>query len=152
MRWNPLPAWMAAGALSITGCATTSGVPDTRTNEALDRYVRETSDTSVLGPDASFIGSPLPDVGLSGLFPAHGPDGCSVAVLDGGEDSFAVRMDALRRAKTSIRIQALVFKGDETGLRVAEVLKERRPPASTCASSSTRSPTRGCRPSGCTST
>ena len=37
-----------------------------------------------------------------------------------GEDSFAVRLDALKGARKSIRIQALVFKGDETGLRIAE--------------------------------
>ncbi|MFO1394047.1 MAG: phosphatidylserine/phosphatidylglycerophosphate/cardiolipin synthase family protein [Steroidobacteraceae bacterium] len=126
MRHAPFLALVLAGELLASGCATTSGAPDPRTNEDLDRFVRETSDTSVLGPDASFIGSPLPDVGLSGLFPVHGPDGCSVAVLDGGEDSFAVRMEALRNARTSIRIQALVFKGDETGLRVAQVLKEKK--------------------------
>jgi phosphatidylserine/phosphatidylglycerophosphate/cardiolipin synthase-like enzyme len=47
-------------------------------------------------------------------------------VLQGGEDSFAVRMEALRNAQTSIRIQALVFKGDESGLRIAEVLKQKK--------------------------
>ena len=89
-------------------------------------FVEETSATSVLSADAKFAGSPLPDVGLTGLFLPHGPDGCRVAVLQGGEDSFAVRMETLRSAQKSIRIQALVFKGDETGLRVAEVLKQKK--------------------------
>jgi phosphatidylserine/phosphatidylglycerophosphate/cardiolipin synthase-like enzyme len=44
-------------------------------------------------------------------------------MLQGGEDSFAVRMETLRAAKKSIPIQALVFKGDETGLRIADILK-----------------------------
>jgi phosphatidylserine/phosphatidylglycerophosphate/cardiolipin synthase-like enzyme len=35
-------------------------------------------------------------------------------------------MEALRNAQTSIRIQALVFKGDESGLRIAEVLKQKK--------------------------
>ena len=80
----------------------------------------------MLGPDSIFTGSPYPDVGLDGLFPVHEHDGCELAVLRGGEDSFAVRMEALRQAQTSIRIQALVFKGDESGLRIAEVLKQKK--------------------------
>jgi phosphatidylserine/phosphatidylglycerophosphate/cardiolipin synthase-like enzyme len=49
-----------------------------------------------------------------------------VAVLASGEGSFAARMEMLKRAKRSIRIHALVFKGDESGLRIAEVLKEKK--------------------------
>jgi len=80
----------------------------------------------VLGPDSQFTGSPYPDVGLGGLFPARMPNDCSVAVLEGGEDSFAIRMATLRNARQSIRIQALLFKGDESGLRIAELLKQKR--------------------------
>jgi putative cardiolipin synthase len=65
-------------------------------------------------------------VAASGLFPVRGPGECEVAVLQGGEDSFAVRLDALRQARRSIRIQALVFKGDESGLRVADILKQKK--------------------------
>lgn len=82
--------------------------------------------TSVFGPPGDFTGSPFEDVGLQGLFPVRPPEECEVAVLGSGEDSFAVRMDTLRKATTSIRIQALIFKGDETGLRIAEVLKEKK--------------------------
>ncbi len=49
-----------------------------------------------------------------------------MAVLHGGEDSFAVRLEALKNARKSIRIQALVFKGDESGLRIAEILKQKK--------------------------
>ncbi|HQR47163.1 MAG TPA: phospholipase D-like domain-containing protein [Thermoanaerobaculia bacterium] len=93
---------------------------------ALLRLAAETAETSVLGSEAHFIGSPYPDVGLSGLFPVHGPDGCQVAVLENGEDSFAVRLEALKNSQRSIRIQALVFKGDESGLRIAEILKQKK--------------------------
>jgi putative cardiolipin synthase len=82
--------------------------------------------TSVFGPASDFDGSEYSDVGLSGLFPLRPPDDCSVAVLAGGEDSFAVRLAALKNADTSIRIQALIFKGDESGLRIAEVLKQKK--------------------------
>ena len=110
--------------MCLAGCATTPA-PEAP-GPSLTEFVDKSAATSAVGPDAQFIGSPYPDVGLSGLFPPHGPDGCQVAVLQGGEDSFAVRMDALRNAQKSIRIQALVFKGDETGLRVAEILKQKK--------------------------
>ena len=63
---------------------------------------------------------------MTGLFPVRQPSECDVAVLAGGEDSFAVRMATLKAATRSIRIQALVFKGDESGLRIAEVLKQKK--------------------------
>jgi putative cardiolipin synthase len=116
-------AMVAATLALLAGCAAT---PPTDSGQDVVEYVKETSASSVLGADARFAGSPLPDVGLTGLFPPHGPDGCQVAVLHGGEDSFAVRLDALKKARKSIRIQALVFKGDETGLRIAEVLKQKK--------------------------
>ena len=116
-------ALLAATLALLAGCATT---PPAGGAQDVVEYVEETAATSVLGADANFAGSPLPDVGLTGLFPPHEPDGCQVAVLHGGEDSFAVRLEALKKARKSIRIQALVFKGDETGLRVAEVLKQKK--------------------------
>ncbi len=117
---------IATMAMAVTGCATTATAPVPTAGPALVEYIEQTAETSVLGPDAHFVGSPYPDVGLDGLFPVHGPEDCQVAVLQGGEDSFAVRMQALRDAQTSIRIQALVFKGDETGLQVAEILKQKK--------------------------
>jgi phosphatidylserine/phosphatidylglycerophosphate/cardiolipin synthase-like enzyme len=120
-------AWVTAVAVvSLAGCASAPSGPDTAGTPQLDAFIDETSATSVLGPDASFVGSPYPDVGLTGLFPARGPDECEVSVLQNGEDSFAVRLATLKNAQKSIRIQALVFKGDEAGLRIAEVLKEKK--------------------------
>jgi putative cardiolipin synthase len=119
------PALLLATAGLVAGCAAAPPAPDVG-GERSDPIIADASATSVLGPEAQFVGSPYPDVGSSGLFPVHGPDGCKVAVLQGGEDSFAVRMDALKQAEKSIRIQALVFKGDESGLRIAEVLKQKK--------------------------
>jgi putative cardiolipin synthase len=116
---------VATAIAALAGCASTgdsTAAPATTTQE----FIVETSATSVVGPDARFVGSPYPDVGLGGLFPVHGPDECRIAVLQGGEDSFALRIEALRNAKKSIRIQALVFKGDEAGLRIAGILKEKK--------------------------
>ena len=116
--------WLvAAVGGALAGCAST---PPTPGETAVDEFVDTASSSSLLGPDSTFVGSPYPDVGLTGLFPVRGPDECEVAVLRGGEDSFALRMDALKSARSSIRIQALVFKGDESGLRIAEVLKEKK--------------------------
>jgi putative cardiolipin synthase len=115
-----------AVASLLVGCASDPPVTNTAGSPAPDTLISQVSSTPVLDPDSRFIGSPLPDIGLNGLFPVRGPDECEVAVLQGGEDSFAVRMQALKNARTSIRIQALVFKGDESGLRIAEVLKQKK--------------------------
>ncbi len=117
---------LAAATALATGCAATppAGTP-AETSEPR-AFVEETSATSVLGPDSVFVGSPYADVGLSGLFPPHGPADCRLAVLANGEDSLAARLEVLKAAQKSIRIQALVFKGDESGLRVAEILKQKK--------------------------
>ncbi len=126
VSWHGLRTLAVASALVLSACATTPPAPERYGEANLEATLAAEGATSVLGPDSRFIGSPYPDVGTSGLFPPHGPDGCEVAVLAGGEDSFAARMAALKNAQKSIRIQALVFKGDETGLRIAEVLKEKK--------------------------
>jgi len=117
-----LRAWACATACIsglLIGCASTHTREDA---ELLER----TKQASMFDPGDSFIGSPLDDVGTTGLFPVRPPAECEVAVLPRGEDSFAVRLDALKRATRSVRIQALIFKGDESGLRVAEILKQKK--------------------------
>ena len=119
-------ALLLAIAGLLAACAGTSPARDDAMQPIVDQFVAETSASSVLGPEARFTGSPYHDVGLDGLFAVHGPEGCQIAVLRGGEDSFAVRLRTLKNARSSIRIQALVFKGDETGLRIAEILKQKK--------------------------
>ena len=118
----PCRLLLAAATALMTGCAS-SPPAGSSTPQA---FVEEASATSVLGPDSVFVGSPYEEVGASGLFPPRGPADCSLAVLANGEDSLAVRLDVLKAAQKSIRIQALVFKGDESGLRIAEVLKQKK--------------------------
>ena len=73
-----------------------------------------------------FVGSSNEEVGISGLFKVHPPETCRIAVLPNGDDSFAARIRTLRNADTSVRIQALIFTGDESGLYIAELLKEKK--------------------------
>jgi len=119
-------AFIGCIALFLAGCATTPGGTGPTTTRSVDELLDRARTTSVFGPASDFEGSQYPDVGLSGVFPVRSPDECNVAVLAGGEDSFAVRMAHLKNADTSIRIQALIFRGDESGLRIAEVLKQKK--------------------------
>ena len=82
--------------------------------------------SSVFGSNEEYIGSPYPDIGRSGLFKTHLSDKNQLAILHNGDDSFAARLQALKKADTSIRIQALVFTADEAGLYIAEVLKQKK--------------------------
>jgi len=106
---------------------------------------RSTGDKSVAGPTAppsdvpttaiqgtafgaarEFVGSPYQEIGLGGLFDVHPAETCRIAVLPNGDDSFAARIQALHNADTSIRIQALIFTGDESGIYITELLKEKK--------------------------
>ena len=46
--------------------------------------------------------------------------------MPNGDDSFAARIQALTYADTSVRIQALIFTGDESGLYITELLKKKK--------------------------
>jgi len=81
---------------------------------------------SVFGSAQEFVGSPYEEIGLSGLFNVHSPGTCRIAVLHNGDDSFAARIQAIKKADTSVRIQALIFTGDEAGLYITELLKEKK--------------------------
>ncbi len=118
-RKSLLPALCAVSASLLAACA----IPDYTSGQAA---VSTDTTTPVLDEQSVFIGSPFPEVGLDGLFPVRAPQQCSVAVLDGGEASFAQRLEVLKQADTSIRIQTLIFKGDESGLRIAEILKQKK--------------------------
>lgn len=111
----------------LVGCA--GGGGSARRDEApesVEVALARARQTSVFGPASDFTASAFDDVGTAELYPVREPSECEIAVPRFGEDSFAVRLDALKRARHSIRIQALVFKGDETGLRIAEVLKQKK--------------------------
>jgi len=109
---------LLAAILLLQGCAGPSTTRDLST-EAL-------SHGSVFGPDSDFPGSPFPDIGRSGLFPVRDADSTNIAILFNGDTAFAARIRSLEAADTSIRIQALVFTGDEAGQYIAHLLKEKK--------------------------
>jgi cardiolipin synthase C len=117
-------------ALVLVAAAVAVGIGCGPSAKQQERTAREmiafVHGTSVFGPTKEWLPSDLEEIGGTGLFPTRTASECEVVVLAGGEDSFAVRMELLARAKHSIRIQALIFTGDEAGLRVAEVLKQKR--------------------------
>lgn len=121
---------MRAIRRSALGAAIALSVACSSPQRARDRSARELLDfvagTSVFGPASEFVASDLPDVRATGMFPVRSPDECEIAMIANGEDSFATRMKLLASAQRSIRIQALIFTGDESGLRVAEVLKQKK--------------------------
>lgn len=88
------------------------------------------ADTSVdTSNEASLACSARPDVGCSGLFPVrtqHKDHPNLAALLTSGEQSLPVRLSSLENAKKSIRIQALIFTGDESGLYISEILKRKK--------------------------
>jgi|GEM_PF-490475 len=73
-----------------------------------------------------FIGSPLEAYGHKNLFQVHAFGNSEIAILQNGCDAFAARIAAIRNAKKSIRIQSLIFSGDESGLYISEILKQKR--------------------------
>jgi cardiolipin synthase C len=109
--------------LALLGC---SGAAPHASASAAIELVARAHVTSLFGPPSDFTGSELEDIGRSGLFPVRTPEQCEVAVLAGGEDSLSVRLALLKSARSSIRIQALIFTADESGLRVTEVLKQKQ--------------------------
>ena len=114
-----------ASLLTLAACATVEPpVPESDIDAAA--AVEHARSTSVFGPADHFTGSPLEGVGKTELYPVRSPGECEVAVLHSGEDSFAARLDMLKNARSSIRIQALLFNGDEAGLRIAEILKQKK--------------------------
>jgi putative cardiolipin synthase len=81
---------------------------------------------SPFGPDHEFAPSPYEEIGRSGLFQVHPARRSRIAVLENGDASFTARVQALERADTSVRIQALIFTGDESGLYIADLLKRKK--------------------------
>lgn len=83
-------------------------------------------DFKVVDPEFQFAGSPDPEIADSGAFPFRGPSKCEIALLTNGEISLEARLQTLKNARKSIRIQALIFRGDEVGRRIAEILIQKK--------------------------
>jgi phosphatidylserine/phosphatidylglycerophosphate/cardiolipin synthase-like enzyme len=126
MKKNILRFLVSLTLVMLLSCASTgdkSGAGNTAPRSAVQASAIE---GTAFDPAREFIGSPYAEVGHSGLFDVHSAETCRIAVLPNGDDSFAARIQALKNADTSILIQALIFTGDESGLYIAELLKEKK--------------------------
>jgi putative cardiolipin synthase len=120
-------------AMALLCCVQKTVVPPTARDLSnkpsmppLGNLSQEGQTTPVFGPPQEFAGSPISDVGRRGLFGVHSPKLNQIALLKNGDESFAARVQLLEEAKKSIRIQALIFSGDESGLYIAEILKRKK--------------------------
>lgn len=129
MKRNILRFILALSLIILYSCASTRSTGDKggagQTASGSDVQISAIQGTA-FGPAQEFVGSPYEEIGISGLFNVHSAESCRIAVLPNGDDSFAARVQALKKADTSVRIQALIFTGDESGLYIAEILKEKK--------------------------
>jgi putative cardiolipin synthase len=49
-----------------------------------------------------------------------------IAVIESGQDALGLRLQAIAQARHSIRMQSLIFRGDESGLAIAKLLKQKK--------------------------
>jgi len=125
--WTHL--YVVALAVLLVSCASTRSTGDKSgagpTPPGRDVQI-SAGQVTAFGPTQDFVGSPYEEIGISGLFNVHPAETCRIAVLPNGDDSFAARIQSLKNADTSVRIQALIFTGDESGLYIAELLKKKK--------------------------
>jgi phosphatidylserine/phosphatidylglycerophosphate/cardiolipin synthase-like enzyme len=129
MKANILRLILALYLIILLSCASTRSTGDK--SEEGPTTPRSAVQASAIqgtpfGPAREFVGSPYEEIGISGLFDVHTAESCRIAILHNGDDSFAARIQALKNADTSIRIQTLVFTGDESGIYITELLKEKK--------------------------
>ena len=105
-------------ALALGACR------DEAAREAAAAAEAARSGISLFDPAFTWHCSPDDAVGCSGTFDVH-TDALQGTPIT-GEDALGVRLASLRAAKRSVRIQALIFRADEAGLAIAELLKERK--------------------------
>jgi len=120
-------------AAALLGCTQKTVVPppagefaDKPSMPPLEALSQGSRPAPVFDPPQAYAGSPLDQVGRRNLFGVHSPKFNQIALLKNGDESFAARVQLLEKAETSIRIQALIFWGDESGLHIAEILKKKK--------------------------
>ena len=80
-------------------------------------------------PETIFWNQPFdcsPIAGCGGLFPVRETSQSQIGLLSDGQDSLSARIQTLLNAKRSVRIQALIFKSDESGRTIAEIIKRKK--------------------------
>jgi len=120
-------------ATALLGCMQKTVVPPTARDLSnkpsmppLKALSLESQTVPVFGLSQEFAGSHLGDAGRRGPFGVHSPKLNQIALLKNGDESFAWRVQLLKKAQKSIRIQALIFSGDESGLYISEILKKKK--------------------------
>ncbi|MEK6624382.1 MAG: phospholipase D-like domain-containing protein, partial [Bdellovibrionota bacterium] len=73
----------------------------------------------------SYHCSPMPEVECKGLMNSHSEGQNQVFTLKRGVDAFTYRVKLIREAKRSIRMQYLIYKNDEAGRFIANLLKQK---------------------------
>jgi len=81
---------------------------------------------STFDDNTAYNCSPLFEVACKGLFDSHSVGESQVFLLRNGSDAFTYRIKSLREAKQSIRLQYLIFKDDEAGKFIANILKQKQ--------------------------
>jgi putative cardiolipin synthase len=99
---------------------------DQRSMPPLEALSKSSRQAPVFGASKEYAASPLGEVGRQEVFEVHGLKSNQIAVLKNGDQSFAARVQLLEGAQKSVRIQALIFSGDESGLHIAEILKRKK--------------------------
>jgi putative cardiolipin synthase len=126
MKENILRLILASTLVMLLSCASTGDKSGAGKTAPISTLQASAIAGTAFGPAREFVGSPYEEVGRSALFGVHRSLTCRIAVLPNGDDSFAARIQALKNADTSIRIQALIFTGDESGIYITELLKQKK--------------------------
>jgi len=116
---------LLSSSLLFSACAQ-QDVTQKTINQIQHNLEQQSQHDSVFADIDQFTGSPYAEIARTGLFSTHLSGKNQIAILNNGDDSFAARIQALKKADTSIRIQALVFTADEAGLYITEILKQKK--------------------------
>ncbi len=120
---------LAALAAAVVAACAPAPPPPVVAAPTVDAGPFDEPPTSILSRGFEFRCSADAKVGCSGVFPVRGTTSVRpprVAVLRTGEEAFRARAQLLDQAKRSIRVQALIFRGDEAGLYFAGRMKQKR--------------------------
>lgn len=113
-------------SVSPTGTLGSSFPKSSPEHPATSKEPPSTLEYAVFSEDDHFKGSPLEPYGRRNLFQVHALGENEIAVLEKGCESLAARIASIRDARKSIRIQSLIFSGDESGRHIADILKQKK--------------------------
>jgi cardiolipin synthase C len=118
-------AALVAAIVLAAGCERSSAPPGANAdNKSAKAGASKPVPRGLFDQRFGFACSPDPATRCRGVFPPRAR--AEVALLETGEDALRLRVRSLRQARRSIRIQALIFTADESGLLIAELLKQKK--------------------------